>query len=255
MNGRRSRPFQQAFYTKKTAKVKNFKSNLKNISHRQPPLFSISFKRPWKILSKGVSHLILLQIIKKLQLELLFKKTPILLTFLLYKRKVSCWFFPTLRSHQWTSALRIRRGHKRCTFSPHFLQQQQWRWWCSSLFHRVMSIFIIFLIFSKVAPALTFLLFGAQSSAIHRWNGFFAVVWKKYWKVGVVYWKFWVNNFWKEQAASRPALDYLPIFLPNSGLRLPQPVLPSREGGVTRSNPLRGRDRSLQFVSVNQESQ
>ena len=27
MNGRRSRPFQQAFYTKKTAKVKNFKSN------------------------------------------------------------------------------------------------------------------------------------------------------------------------------------------------------------------------------------
>ena len=85
--GRKSKSKNQGQAAKPPALFKNY---LLKISNRQPPLFIVSFKRPRKILSNGVSHLIVLQIIKKLQPELLFKKTPILLTFLLYKRKVSC---------------------------------------------------------------------------------------------------------------------------------------------------------------------
>ena len=69
--GRKSKSKNQGQAAKPPALFKNY---LLKISNRQPPLFIVSFKRPRKILSNGVSHLIVLQKLPKLQPETLLKK-------------------------------------------------------------------------------------------------------------------------------------------------------------------------------------
>ena len=64
---------------------------------------------------------------------------------------------------------------------------------CHALFFIIISLFFYFdVIVSKVAPALISTVFELQSSAIHHRKGFCEAVWKKFWKVGVWYWKFWL---------------------------------------------------------------